>query len=49
VVSLFSETVRVYAVPNTGLWYDFGFSLGISGISGGIFGGGRRASERRKK
>lgn len=42
-ISLFSN-VRIYAFPNTGLWYDFGFMLGISGFSGGVF-----ASSRRKK
>jgi len=42
VVSLFSDTVRVYAVPNVGRWYDFGFMLGISGFSGGVFAGSRR-------
>jgi hypothetical protein len=49
VVSLFSETVRVYAVPNTGIGYDFGFMLGLGGFSGGIFGGGRKASEGKKR
>lgn len=41
-VSLFSDTVRLYAVPNVGRWYDFGFMLGIGGFSGGIFAGSRR-------
>jgi hypothetical protein len=45
-VSIFSETVRVYAVPNTGLGYDFGFMLGISGFSGGIFSGSRRRAKQ---
>lgn len=36
IVSLFSDN-RIYAYPNTGLWYDFGFMIGISGFSGGIF------------
>jgi hypothetical protein len=49
IVSLFSETVRVYAVPNTGMGYDFGFMLGISGFSGGVFGGGRSAGKERKR
>jgi hypothetical protein len=26
--SLFSDTIRVYAFPNSGWWYDFGFLLG---------------------
>lgn len=42
VVSLFSEKIRIYAVPNVGKWYDFGFMLGISGFSGGIFAGSRK-------
>ncbi|MGH7638862.1 MAG: hypothetical protein ACREOK_14535 [Gemmatimonadaceae bacterium] len=46
IVSLFSEKVRIYAVPNAGRWYDFGFMIGISGFSGGIFAGSR---PRRKK
>lgn len=42
VVSLFDEAVRIYAHPNIGLWYDFGFMLGISGFSGGVFAGSRK-------
>lgn len=42
IVSLFSEGVRIYAFPNAGRWYDFGFMLGIGGFSGGIFAGFRR-------
>ncbi|SLN51946.1 hypothetical protein [Roseisalinus antarcticus] len=30
VLSLFSETIAVYAVPNSGGWYDFGFLLGLT-------------------
>ena len=41
VVSLFSNEVRIYAFPNAGRWYDFGFMLGISGFSGGVFAGSR--------
>lgn len=42
VISLFTDAVRVYAVPNLGRWYDFGFMLGIGGFSGGVFAGSRR-------
>ena len=28
-VSLFSDKVAIYAVPNNGGWYDFGYFLGI--------------------
>jgi hypothetical protein len=40
-ISLFSEEIRIYAVPNSGRWYDLGFMLGISGFSGGVFAGSR--------
>ena len=36
--------MRVYAVPNLGRWYDFGFMLGIGGFSGGVFAGSRKRS-----
>jgi len=42
IISLFSDHVRIYAYPNSGRWYDFGFMLGISGFSGGVFAGSRR-------
>ena len=29
IVSLFVEDVALYAVPNNGGWYDFGFFVGI--------------------
>lgn len=29
VISLFSPDVAVYAVPNNGGWYDFGFFVGV--------------------
>jgi hypothetical protein len=32
VVSLFKPDVAVYAVPNSGAWYNFGFVLGIGGF-----------------
>lgn len=43
IVSLFPNDLRIYAYPNAGLWYDFGFMLGIGGFSGGIFEGSRRS------
>ena len=43
--SLFSENIAVYAVPNSGGWYDFGFFLGITVLGGGSFFG----SKKRKK
>ncbi|MFL6726631.1 MAG: hypothetical protein ACJ8FS_08975 [Sphingomicrobium sp.] len=36
-VSLFVPTVAIYAVPNNGGWYDFGYFLGIV-----VFGVGAR-------
>jgi hypothetical protein len=39
VVSLFMPKVAVYAVPNNGGWYDFGYFLGIV-----VFGVGARKS-----
>ncbi len=30
VISLFSNTVRMYQFPNVGRWYDFGFLIGLS-------------------
>jgi len=35
VISLFSHTVRMYAFPNVGRWYDFGFLIGLSFWGGG--------------
>ena len=39
VLSLFVDNVAVYAVPNNGGWYDFGYFLGIV-----VFGVGARKS-----
>ena len=41
VLSLFMPQVAVYAVPNNGGWYDFGYFLGIV-----VFGVGARKSHR---
>jgi hypothetical protein len=38
-VSLFVPSVAIYAVPNNGGWYDFGYFLGIV-----VFGVGARKS-----
>ena len=40
--SLFSPDIAVYAVPNTGGWYDFGFFLGITVLGGGSFFGSKK-------
>ncbi len=39
-VSLFADSVAIYAVPNNGGWYDFGYFLGIV-----VFGVGARKSQ----
>ena len=40
IVSLFTNHVAVYAVPNNGGWYDFGYFLGVV-----VFGVGARKSQ----
>ena len=40
-ISLFDPDVRLYAFPNAGRWYDFGFLLGI-----GVWGGSAGAAGR---
>ena len=37
IVSLFAPNIAIYAVPNNGGWYDFGYFLGIV-----VFGVGAR-------
>ena len=44
IVSLFSDKVAIYAVPNNGGWYDFGFFLGIV-----VFGVGARKTVVRRR
>ena len=48
-VSIFSDHVRIYAVPNSGIWYDFGFMLGIGGFSHGVHRGGAANNRRRQR
>src|SRR4029079_6861364 len=40
IVSLFTSQVSIYAVPNNGGWYNFGYFLGIV-----VFGVGARKSQ----
>jgi len=40
--SLFNDDIAVYAVPNRGGWYDFGYFLGITVLGGGSWFGARR-------
>lgn len=43
---IFDHSIRIYAVPNSGGWYDFGFLLGLSFIwGGGSAGAARRHSK----
>lgn len=42
ILSLFMDDVAMYAVNNSGGWYDFGFVLG----AGILFGGGGKASNK---
>jgi hypothetical protein len=44
VISLFTDSVSIYEVNNTGNWYDFGFVLGAMIALGGA---GTRARKRR--
>lgn len=40
--SLFVDHIAVYAVPNRGGWYDFGFFVGVTVLGGGSFFGSKR-------
>ena len=42
ILSLFTDDIAVYAVPNNGTWYDFGYFIGIV-----FLGVGARSSKRR--
>ena len=39
--SLFDPEIAVYAVPNDGGWYDFGYFLGITVLGGGSWFGSK--------
>lgn len=43
IVSLFTDQIAVYAVPNNGGWYDFGYFIGVV-----FLGVGARSSKRRR-
>ena len=47
IASLFTDKIGVYAVPNSGGWYDFGFFLGIVVFGVGAKGGHRVVVQRR--
>lgn len=44
-VSLFKSNLTIYDVHNNGLWYNFGYLLGVACF----FGGGGNQAARRKK
>lgn len=45
-LSLIMPDVAVYAVPNNGGWYDFGYFLGVVVFGVGAHGGGKRVVYR---
>jgi hypothetical protein len=47
IISLFTDSVRMYEVNNTGNWYNLGFLLGAAIILGGSR--GPRKSKKRKR
>jgi len=47
IISLFSDSVDMYEVSNSGGWYNFGFLLGAAIALGGS--GGSSCKRRRKK
>lgn len=44
IVSLFDNSFRIYAYPNSGLWYDFGFLIGLT-----VWAGGSHAARRKER
>jgi hypothetical protein len=48
--SLFDRDIAVYAAPNTGGWYDFGYFVGVTVLGGGShFTGRKTRSEWRRE
>jgi len=45
IISLFSDSVHMYEINNTGNWYNFGFLIGVMII----FSGGHGSNKYRKK
>ena len=46
ILSLFLSNVSVYAVPNNGGWYDFGYFIGIVFLGVGSHGSRKAAANR---
>lgn len=49
VISLFSDTVGMYAVRNNGGWYDFGYLIGLGSLHGGGVGARRARRWNRRR
>lgn len=49
IIGLFNDSVKVYALNNTGSWYDLGFLLGIICIWGGGSAGACKKKSKIKK
>ena len=49
IISLFTDSVRVYELQNTGGWYDFGFLLGLLLSIGGCFDRRHKRWRRRRR
>jgi hypothetical protein len=49
IVSLFRGDVGIYAVRNSGAWYDFGFLFGASVVFSSVGRTGRNAVPRRAR
>jgi len=49
IISLFSDSVSVYEVHNSGGWYNFGFVLGVMIFFSGSGGGACKKSRSKKK
>jgi len=45
-ISLFDKDVAIYAIYNSGGWYDFGYLLGVASMFGG---GAERGSRYRTR
>ena len=43
IVSIFTDQISVYSVPNSGIWYDAGYFVGIC-----FLGVGARTSKRQR-
>jgi hypothetical protein len=48
IISLFSDSVSVYEVHNSGSWYNFGFILGVMIFFSGSGGGACKKSRSKK-